>query len=267
MSPIWIALGALSVVALGGWFLHDQNNRIVTSFVQKASCRVKRGFRIVHLSDLHDKEFREGRLLKKVAALHPDIILFSGDVISRWTVDRSHMRQVIRALRRIAPVYFVPGNHEYGQGIHEEIFREIAASGAVVLRHQFTELTIHGDNVTLLGLDEVGYYVQSPAMLEKLSQSPHLRLLLSHYSDYTPNYLSYDIDLGFVGHSHGGQFRLPFIGGLYASSQGVFPKYTQGVHKQGDTAIAISRGLGNSRFPFRLFNYPQIIVADIVPKS
>lgn len=267
MSPLLIALCAVCGVSLVGVFLHHQNNHITLTRFTKTSPRVKHGFRIVHLSDLHDKQFYRDKLFRQVADLHPDIILFTGDIISRWTTDRSNMRRTLRALCQIAPVYFVPGNHEYGQIHFEEVFGEIRACGAVVLRHQLAELRLHGDRVTLLGLDEVGYFVKTPAMLRRLEKSPHFRLLMSHYSDYTPDYLGYDIDLGFVGHSHGGQFRLPFIGGLYASSQGIFPKYAEGLRSSGGATVAISRGLGNSRFPFRLFNYPEIIVADVAPQE
>lgn len=72
-------------------------------------------------------------------------------------------------------------------------------------------------------------------------------------------YHEQDIDLVFSGHAHGGQFRVPIIKGLYAPHQGVLPKYTEGVYTMGSTQLHVSRGLGNSRFPYRLFNHPEII--------
>ena len=72
-------------------------------------------------------------------------------------------------------------------------------------------------------------------------------------------YSRYNIDLVFTGHAHGGQIRLPFIGGLYAPGQGVFPKYTDGVHEKNGTTMIISRGIGSSIFPFRINNNPEII--------
>ncbi|MDE7439761.1 MAG: hypothetical protein K2N23_04565 [Clostridia bacterium] len=66
------------------------------------------------------------------------------------------------------------------------------------------------------------------------------------------------------GHAHGGQWRIPFTRiGLFAPGQGKFPKYTSGVHEKGNGAMVISRGLGNSEFPLRLFNRPEIVIIEI----
>ena len=63
----------------------------------------------------------------------------------------------------------------------------------------------------------------------------------------------------FSGHAHGGQVRLPFIGGIIAPGQGFFPEYTEGAHVKDNTTMYISRGLGNSICPLRLFNYPEVV--------
>ena len=80
------------------------------------------------------------------------------------------------------------------------------------------------------------------------------------------------VDLIFAGHAHGGQIRLPFTEGLFAPGQGVLPKLTSGVHSAKDlpaagsseTVMVISRGLGNSTFPFRLFNRPEIVAVELI---
>ena len=168
MSPVFIVLTSVSAAALIGIFLHHQNNHITKTHYHLESPRVKESFRIVHLSDLHNKQFRQGKLFRQVAALKPDIIVFTGDIISRWTQDRTYMHETVERLCAIAPVYFVPGNHEYGQGLHDVIFCELEAHGAIVLRHQFVNITVKGNPVTILGLDEVGYYVKSPSLLRRL---------------------------------------------------------------------------------------------------
>ena len=70
----------------------------------------------------------------------------------------------------------------------------------------------------------------------------------------------------FSGHAHGGQFIFPFVGGLYAPGQGIFPKYYRGIHKKNNSTLIVSRGLGPSRFPQRLFNKPEIISLEITTK-
>ncbi len=88
-------------------------------------------------------------------------------------------------------------------------------------------------------------------------------ILLSHRPEYFDVYVSSDIDLIFSGHAHGGQFVLPFIGGLFAPGQGFFPEYTSGAHNTDNTTLIISRGLGNSLFPLRINNPPEIIIAEL----
>ena len=73
----------------------------------------------------------------------------------------------------------------------------------------------------------------------------------------------YDMDLVLTGHAHGGQFRLPLIGGLIAPNQGLFPKYDDGLYSEGNTNMIVSRGLGNSIIPFRFNNRPEVVLIEL----
>ena len=86
------------------------------------------------------------------------------------------------------------------------------------------------------------------------------KILLSHRPELFNLYTEHKIDVVFSGHAHGGQFRMPFVGGFISPNQGFFPKLTSGEHKDKETTLYISRGLGNSIFPQRLFNRPEIVV-------
>jgi predicted MPP superfamily phosphohydrolase len=88
-------------------------------------------------------------------------------------------------------------------------------------------------------------------------------ILLSHRPELFSVYREMQLDLVFSGHAHGGQIRLPFIGGLIAPNQGFFPQFTQGVHTDHTTAMVVSRGLGNSVFPLRVFNRPELVVVTL----
>ena len=88
-------------------------------------------------------------------------------------------------------------------------------------------------------------------------------LLLSHRPELFDAYVQAGADLVFSGHLHGGQFRLPFIGGLVGPGQGLFPKYDAGMYTQQSTTMVVSRGLGNSIFPFRVNNRPELVIVEL----
>ena len=67
--------------------------------------------------------------------------------------------------------------------------------------------------------------------------------------------------------SHGGQIRLPFVGGIVAPDQGFLPEYTSGQYNSADTEMIVSRGLGNSIIPVRLFNYPEVVCVELRCKN
>lgn len=99
---------------------------------------------------------------------------------------------------------------------------------------------------------------------QKRSESQcDISILLAHEPQFIEEYSSASYDYIFSGHAHGGQIRLPILGGLFSPGQGILPKYTSGVHNAGNGKMIISRGLGNSSFPIRVFNRPEIIIAEI----
>jgi predicted MPP superfamily phosphohydrolase len=89
-------------------------------------------------------------------------------------------------------------------------------------------------------------------------------ILLSHRPELFESYAHCNIDLVLSGHTHGGQFRLPFIGWLIAPDQGIFPKYDAGLFTNGSTNMIVSRGLGNSIIPIRFNNRPEVIVIELL---
>ena len=92
-------------------------------------------------------------------------------------------------------------------------------------------------------------------------------VVLAHEPQYIKQYACSNVDLVLSGHAHGGQFRIPFFGGIVAPDQGFFPKYSEGIHVEQDTTMVISRGLGNSIIPLRLFNYPEIVCVELKTRS
>ena len=187
------------------------------------------------------------------------------------------MLEYARQLIKIAPVYYITGNHERRLDNFNELMKELQAAGFNVLLNECIEC----DYCTILGLDEnqadfsdykarkngTFIYKDMSRYFEELEKSDKFKLVLSHFPENFEgikelNYSQYDFDLQLSGHAHGGQWIMPFIGPLFSPGQGVLPKYARGTFGERPKLI-VSRGLGNSEFPLRLFNHPEIIVVNI----
>lgn len=259
MTALYICLGVAAGAALiAAFFLFSNNCLTVTRFV----CRMEGGHgrRIAHLSDLHGKNFGRDniRLIKKVAAQKPDIIAITGDIIHRYTPKNIETAlKTVSALREIAPVYYVSGNHEMRNMGYRFFRKQLREAGAEVLDDRAVDC---GD-ITITGLN--GASLKNNRIFA-LAERHDTDILLAHEPQLLEKYAKAGFGLVLCGHAHGGQWRIPFTKiGLYAPSQGVFPKYTAGRYDSGGTTMIVSRGLGNSEFPLRLFNRPEIVIIDI----
>lgn len=229
------------------------------------------GYRIVHLSDLHSKWFGEdqSRLVDQVNDQEPDLIVFTGDLIDRNRNDLEAGVTLLERLKQTAPVYYVTGNHEWDSGKAEALIDHLNNRGIRVLQDDLEKIERKDETLTVIGIDDPdkrpGEATVRMDTLDRLIQEaePGFTILLSHRPEYFDSYQQRPIDLVFSGHAHGGQFRLPFIGGLIAPGQGLFPKYEAGKHDKNGTTLVVSRGLGNSIFPQRLFNRPEIVTVTL----
>lgn len=236
------------------------------------------GYRIAQISDLHNAEFGTGNstLLSILQKEAPDIIVFTGDFVDSRHTDMDVSVAFAEETVKIAPCYYVTGNHEARlHRQYEELERRLLACGVAVLRNRTELLTApNGDMVRLIGVDDPNYveYVDGmfhlsdgvvSAELETAGAGVGYQILLSHRPELFDTYVAHHINLAFCGHAHGGQFRLPLIGGLVAPNQGFFPKYDAGLFRQDDTTMVVSRGVGNSIIPVRFNNRPEVVVAEL----
>lgn len=231
-------------------------------------------YRIVQLSDIHDSEFGVNNLdlVNKVKAMSPDAIFITGDFIDGNRYDLEHSLEIIKQLYDVAPFYFVTGNHEISTNDEERIKSELAGLGVKVLSNESVTISSQkGEQIAIGGiedplssnLDEQIYVEQVIGNAFKDVPDDMYKILLSHRPEHFDVYVDCQIDLVFSGHAHGGQLRIPGIGGLVAPGQGWFPKYTSGVYEMDKTSMVVSRGLGNSIAPIRVFNRPEVIVVTM----
>lgn len=231
------------------------------------------GFRIVQLSDLHNKNYR-GRLAEKVKGLNPDIIVITGDIIDFYHTKTQVSVDFVESIRSVAPIYYVTGNHESRLSVYPEFRKDIQNLGVTVLENENVFIEHNGEEICLTGVDDASFFGSSvlgererafSQMLDELKAASRGKtsILLSHRPEYFDLYVSAGYSLVFSGHAHGGQIRLPFAGGIFSPGQGLLPEYAEGIHEKNETKMIVSRGLGNSVFPFRIFNRPEIIVCDL----
>ena len=226
------------------------------------------GYRILQISDLHNTAFgaQNHRLLDRMAEARPDVIVFTGDMIDSRRTDLAIALAFAEQAVAIAPCYYVTGNHEARSPEYQAFKTELEALGVVILQNTAVTLTEGEDNISLFGLTDPAFTPDSAAeavideALASLSHTDGFRLLLSHRPEHLAVYAKHGISLVLTGHAHGGQIRLPFLGGLIAPDQGLFPAYTEGIHTEGETRMIVSRGLGNSLFPLRINNPPELVL-------
>lgn len=235
------------------------------------------GFRIAQVSDLHNAQFGEGneKLITMLSQTDPDIIVITGDLIDSRNTDVEIALKFCRSAIQIAPVYYVTGNHEARVPEYEALKIGMEEAGVVILDNRKLEITREGERITLIGLDDPSFRedylfgdaasVSASALSELQNASDGYTVLLAHRPELFDVYVDSEIDLVFSGHAHGGQIRLPFIGGLVAPNQGFFPEYDAGLFTEENTAMIVSRGVGNSIIPIRFHNRPEIIIAELKP--
>lgn len=232
------------------------------------------GFKIAQVSDLHNESFgkNNSKLLEKLQNQKPDIIALTGDIIDSWKTDVAVAESFIKEVVKIAPVYYITGNHEPRIDESEELFASMKNYGVTLLRGEKVNLEKNGESLTLYGIDDPSHFAdylfgdECSAVSENLKQlqkDDSFAILLSHRPEFFELYVENGFDLVLTGHAHGGQFRLPFIGGLFAPGQGLFPKYDSGLYEKNGTSMIVSRGLGNSVFPLRFNNFPEIIMITL----
>ena len=232
------------------------------------------GYRIAHISDLHNTEMGKDneRLLDMLRGAYPDIIAITGDIIDSRNTDIDVALQFTKAAMEIAPCYYVTGNHEARVSEYDELKDGMIELGVVVLEDECIELEQSGETITLLGVNDPSFQTDylfgdsetvMQSKLQEMIKEDTYMILLSHRPELFEVYRESKVDLVLSGHAHGGQFRLPFVGGLVAPNQGLFPKYDAGLYTEENTNMIVSKGIGNSILPFRFNNRPEVILIEL----
>lgn len=217
--------------------------------------------RIVQLSDLHNTNWGD-YLVQKIKKENPDIIVITGDIFDFYDSDIEVVSNLVSNIIGIAPIYYVTGNHE---GYFEDLnyyLQILSDLGIQILDGTYVDLN---NSIRLIGISDpsiTGFSNIELVLSENIDYNKY-NIVLCHRPELFDVYVKCNANLVLTGHAHGGQFRVPFLGGLYVPNQGILPKYDAGKFERNDTKMIISCGLGNSVFPIRLNNRPELVRIEI----
>ncbi len=277
---ILVAIG-LSIILIP--VLRYENNAITVSDYTISSSKLPsefNDFKIVQISDLHNASFGKNNenLIRIIKEQNPDIIVVTGDLVdSRRTnipVGLNFMEQAIE----ICPIYYVTGNHEIRFYSDYVRMKSTMQQMGVIVLDEHSPHTIYRNHqsIQIIGINDVSLYhktlntkskVIKSIEINKLNDKNLYTILLSHRPNLFDEYVQNNIDLVFCGHIHGGQIRLPFIGGLVGPENFIFPKFDSGIFTRNTTNMIVSRGLGNSLFPFRINNRPEVVTTTLTNQN
>jgi len=264
------------------WVIIFDSNRFAVSNYKYKNKKIKKHFRAVVISDLHNKKYGPGndRLIEAVRDLKPDVIFVAGDIMNghpKANLDTAF--EFLEKLAPICPVYYGNGNHETRMNLYVEDYGDRYK----VFTDKLESLKIHHlvnsrEMIEEFGVEVIGlelaknHYIRfKPEPIEKgeledvLGKVDKSRysVLIAHNPYFFKDYSEYGADLVLSGHVHGGIVRIPFIKrGVLSPNIAFFPKYDAGEFIEGKTTMVVSRGLGAHTIPLRLFNPGDLVVID-----
>jgi len=265
------------LLLLLSFYLYYQNNYLEVTNYSLENEKIPSSFndyKIAQISDFHNTKSKRltNSLIRKLKQEQPNIIVITGDLIDAKKTDIEVATHFIEEISKIAKIYYVTGNHEVSTKDYEKLKENLISNNVTILENKSIFIKEKEEEINLLGIDDPSIIRDSfiddstitRTNLENISYDKEkYSILLSHRPELFDTYVQSNIDLILTGHAHGGQIRIPFIGGVIAPNQGIFPKYTSGVLKKDSTTMIISRGIGNSILPFRINNRPELVIITL----
>lgn len=240
--------------------------------------KLNNNLKVCIVSDMHSQKY--DKCLDAIKRARADIIICAGDMLERLDGARDKKNEIgfkfLESIRKIAPTYYVFGNHERF-GSHREAHKRCEGEAEITPENlsRLDSCGVHlindraleygeDDKILIGGLQPANDMTdETPDIefVERFSNRDGFKILVSHQPEYYDTYLcDLDFDLIISGHTHGGQWKL-FGKGIYAPNQGFLPKYSSGMYHN---KMIVSAGASNpERLIPRLFNPCEIVIVDI----
>ena len=267
------------ILFLGIYFYFENNTLEITKYNINNSkiSNIFNEYKIAQISDFHNTGSNKlkNSIIDSLREEKPDIIVITGDIVDSYKTNIEIAIDFIKEINEIAPIYYVTGNHESRIDDFEELMKKLEENKVIILDDKIEHISIDDEAINLIGINdpmcEHKSYLEDKEIVDSVLKdleynNDYFSVLLSHRPELFEVYQKYNIDLVLSGHAHGGQIRLPFIGGLVAPNQWLFPKYDGGLYEEDNTKMIVSRGIGNSILPFRINNNPELIYVTLKHK-
>lgn len=265
-----VLITVVSIIFLIAFF--GFNQALKTQKYTVVESNVTDSIKIALIADLHSCKFGENEkdLIEAIEIQSPDLVMLGGDIVDDEIAD-TYAIDLVKAIGTEYPCYYVTGNHEIWSQNAEEIKEKMRKYGVTVLDGQCTTIVIRGQEVNVAGVDDPSIgnakYQSQVEECARETDFSKFTIFLTHRPERVDMYMKYGFTFILAGHAHGGQWRIPpFCNGVYAPSQGWWPRYVGGDYKIGDTDMIVSRGLARetNMLP-RFFNQPELVIINVVP--
>ncbi|MBM0046562.1 metallophosphoesterase [Anaerococcus sp. mt242] len=258
-----IALGLSATAIALGLYINNQCFVAKEEKVTLTNEKLKNPIKITQISDFHSNAIKNlDELLANIKKFDPDFIILTGDIIDYGTenkIKRSvYFLEKLSRLNKIT--YYITGNHEEGGPNLDVFLNEIDRLGIKYLRNEGENLKINGNDLYLYGTSMFDFSYKNYKTSDK-----NVNIILSHFSKKVRDNYRGDEDFVFSGHTHGGQVKLPIIGGLIAPGEGILPDFDKGTFKFENSIIYVDSGLGNTFLPLRFLDQIQYSNITLVP--
>lgn len=271
VRTLLVILSLCILLLAGKLFIDYENNHLEVSNFTIKNVKIPQafsGYKILQLSDLHNKNFADKQqgLINLVKEQQPDIIVITGDIIDRTSTDFSAVTDLILGIKDIAPIYYCSGNHESQSPLYPELLEMLVNNGVIDLNNKHVEINLGTESLSLIGFFDPQFNELYSEDFKTFinAQDKNYRIIMAHRPEFITNYQKkYHANLVLAGHTHGGQINFPVIGPLFAPNQEFLPKYASGRYQVEETTLIVNRGLGNSTFPIRINNFPEIVLITL----
>lgn len=235
-------------------------------------------FTIIQLTDIHLGSYGESYkgieiLVEKVNELKPDLIVFTGDMVNNFAKEMDHWIPILQRLEAPYGKYAVTGNHDYGNYTHwpspqakkenmEQFYRNMEAMGFSMLQNANTPIIRQNDTLWLAGVENWGKppfprYGKLRDALEGITPGSPVILLSHDPSHWRNEVLEFPVALTLSGHTHAMQMGIKIGKTEWSPSQYLYSEY-DGLYKEGDRYLHVSRGQGYLGYPGRIGLRPVI---------